>query len=36
MVDADGNDIFGNSFPVLQGMLAGDPTCDEIYRLDSA
>lgn len=32
MVDANGNDIFGNSFPVLQAMLAGDPTCDEIYR----
>ena len=33
MVDADGNDIFGNSFPVLQAILHGDPSADEIYRL---
>lgn len=32
MVDANGNDIFGNSFPVLQTMLAGDPTADEMYQ----
>lgn len=33
MVDADGNDIFGNCFPVLQPLLRDDPTADGIYRL---
>lgn len=33
MVDANGNDIFGNCFPVLQAMLHGDTSTDEIYRL---
>lgn len=33
MVDANGNDIFANSFPVLQPLLASDPTGDEIFRL---
>jgi hypothetical protein len=33
MVDADGNDIFGNSFPVLKDLLHADPTANEIYRM---
>lgn len=33
MVDANGNDIFGNCFPVLQAMLGGGKSSDEIYRL---
>jgi superfamily II DNA or RNA helicase len=37
MLDADGNDIFGNSFPVLQAMLRDAPTVegglDDLYRL---
>lgn len=37
MVDANGNDIFGNSFPVLQSALrdaaAVDSGIDELYRL---
>jgi len=36
MLDADGNDIFGNSFPVLQTMLRDAPTVesglDDLYR----
>lgn len=31
MVDADGNDIFANCFPVLQGILGAGGTVDEIY-----
>lgn len=33
MIDANGNDIFGNCFPVLQAMLGGGKSSDEIYRL---
>lgn len=31
MVDAEGNDIFANCFPVLQSMLGAGGTVDEIY-----
>jgi hypothetical protein len=31
MVDADGNDIFANCFPVLQRILGAGGTVDEIY-----
>lgn len=31
MVDADGNDIFANCFPVLQSILGAGGTVDEIY-----
>ncbi len=31
MVDANGNDIFANGFPVLQGMLGAGTTVDEMY-----
>lgn len=32
MVDAEGNDIFGNCFPVLKTLLRDDPTADLMYR----